>query len=127
MTTAIKTTGVAHWDYLAVRSEAIKELAEITEKFQAAIDTAINGTPEQKLAVLNSLQSYANNIKYLEGKIYKFKIGQKVVRKNGTRSVGWHGTILARIVGDDNSPIYAVQNEETGKPVRCHEIELTSR
>jgi len=117
------TTGVAHWDRLALRYEAIKELAETTTKLQNAIDIAINGTTEEKIAVLNSLQSHANRVVFLEKQIYKFKIGEKVIRLNGNRSVG---TIVARELNGDSS-IYTVQNEETGFPVSCHELELASR
>lgn len=63
---------------LTKRDELISELEAVQAEFKQAIDIAIGGTTDQKLAVVNSLQSYTNRIKHIEDQIFAYAQGQKV-------------------------------------------------
>lgn len=59
-------------------STLTSKLEAVQAEFKQAIDIAIGGTTDQKLAVVNSLQSYTNRIKHIEDQIFAYAQGQKV-------------------------------------------------
>jgi hypothetical protein len=86
---------------LAKRDELISELEAVQAEFKQAIDIAIGGTTDQKLAVVNSLQSYTNRIKHIEDQIFAYAQGQKVWAFWGTvRRDSRSGVITDRFIGN---------------------------
>ena len=94
-------TTTQHWTQLAARNTLIRELEELEQQKNEEIYAALDGTVEQKLALLNSLQSYANRISRLESQIYKF-----------------HG---------DNSPEYVIESGTSGSRTLVNESNLRAK
>lgn len=76
------------------RDELISQLETVQIEFKQAIDLAIDGTTDQKLAVVNSLQSYTNRIKHIEDQIFAYAQGQKVWAFCGNSRMGARSGVI---------------------------------
>ena len=115
------TTTQHHWTQLAARNTLIRELEELEEQKEQEIEVAVSGTLEQKIALLGSLQSYVNRINHLESQIYKFKVGQAVIR------AGFSGTVVDRRINGDNSPEYVIESGTSGSRTLVNESNLRAK